>query len=784
VPHGCESRFLMKTAHPRRVLVLENALPVLVMALLLLYTYAFFFVLPYPGMYWEVGGKVTALYRQTNGDPPLRLGDQLVRIGAVSMAQFDGDLRQQVLLDARIGDRIPLVVDRLGERLALEWVMPGPNPAEVRTRLLYIWWLPYLFWGTGTFALLAVRPRAAQRTALVAFNYLTAIWISAGAGLSHSHIWLSPFVFRTAGWLCVPVYLQLNYLFPKSLGALPRWIPLSLYAAIGAIILAEWAQWLPLNSLAYGFLLSALGGLALLAAHWRRHPEQRRDVALVLIGLAVGLMLPSALALFSTLIGSADFVSSLALMALPAIPLGYIYGASRQALSSIGTRSNRVLAYYIYFLLVGVASSLLGLTMERLLDFPGDAAFISLSIAIMAAAGTLTSFARFQRWFDLRVLAIPHPPANLLEVFTERITTSLDQASLVRVLQHEVLPTLLVRQSALLLMREGQPPAVLFTQGLTAAQLPAAGDVPSLAATNPQFRPPSESTSPSANWMRVVLPLRLGNNLLGLWLLGRRDPDDFYASEEMPVLSALASQLAVALHNIMQADRLRQMYQAHVDMRETERIHLARELHDEVLNQLAVLSMNLDDREPSPRFRASYAAIVSNLREMIHQLRPAMLTYGLRAALAEMVDEVASRPGQTPEVVLEIPLSEARYAEQVERHAFRILQQAVENALQHAHARRITVRGRLEDSWLEVLVEDDGLGFELQDAQDLSALVSHRHFGLAGMHERAALVGAQVSIQSDPGRGTRVRLTWFASRAQAALKPGMPLPPSPGGEHH
>ncbi|MCX6027482.1 MAG: hypothetical protein NTY23_14740 [Chloroflexi bacterium] len=92
--------------------------------------------------------------------------------------------------------------------------------------------------------------------------------------------------------------------------------------------------------------------------------------------------------------------------------------------------------------------------------------------------------------------------------------------------------------------------------------------------------------------------------------------------------------------------------------------------------------------------------------------------------------------------------------------------------MQHAHARRISVRGRLEDSWLEVLVEDDGLGFGGQDAQDLSTLVSNRHFGLAGMYERAALVGAQVSIQSDPGRGTRVRLTWFASRPRTAVEPG------------
>ncbi len=758
----------MKPPQSRLLFRLEHALSVVVLAVLLLYTYAFFFVLPYSGMYWEVGGLVTSIYQPPGEDSGLRIGDRILRVGEVPISEFDADLRLQVFAGVAPGERVPIEIERGGQRMMIDWVFPGPNAGEVQTRLLYIWWLPYLFWGTGTFTLLALRPRATQRTSLVSFNYLTALWISAGAGLSHSHIWLSPFVFRTAGWLCVPVYLQLNWLFPKPLGVLRRWIPLAVYLFTGLIIVAEWLRRLPLYSLAFGFLGASVGSLILLAAHWRRHSDQRRQVTMVLVGLAIGLLLPSALALLSTLLGSFDFVGGLALLALPTIPLGYLFAASQQTLSGVGTRSNRVLAYYGYFLLIGISSALLGLGLELLLNFPGDAAVVGLVIAGLVGAVTLTFFGRFQRWFDLHVLAIPHPQANLLELFTERITTSLDQASLVAVLQNEILPTLLVRQSALIWMREGSPPATLFAQGVAAAQIPAAEDVPMLMAGNAAYRAPGEESAIRRAWVRVALPLRLDNNLLGLWLLGRRDPDDFYASQEMPMLSALASQIAVALHNILQADRLRQMYQSHVDMRETERSHLARELHDEVLNQLAVLSMNLDDREPSPRFRASYADIVKNLREMIHQLRPAMLTYGLRAALAEMVDEVAARPGEIPQITLAIPESPARYGEQVEQHAFRILQQSLENALQHAQAKRIWIRGRLEPNSLEIVVEDDGKGFSLQEAHDLGGLVRNRHFGLAGMHERAALVGALVSIHSAPGQGTRVRLTWSAAPSPAA----------------
>jgi signal transduction histidine kinase len=57
-------------------------------------------------------------------------------------------------------------------------------------------------------------------------------------------------------------------------------------------------------------------------------------------------------------------------------------------------------------------------------------------------------------------------------------------------------------------------------------------------------------------------------------------------------------------------------------------------------------------------------------------------------------------------------------------------------------------------------VEDDGIGFELGEAPDLAAFLSRRHFGLAGMHERAELIGARMVVDSKPGQGTRVLVAW------------------------
>jgi len=57
-------------------------------------------------------------------------------------------------------------------------------------------------------------------------------------------------------------------------------------------------------------------------------------------------------------------------------------------------------------------------------------------------------------------------------------------------------------------------------------------------------------------WVRLMLPLKVGEDVLGFWLFGRRDPDDFYSQEELPILKSLADQAAIALSNILQTERL------------------------------------------------------------------------------------------------------------------------------------------------------------------------------------------------------------------------------------
>ncbi len=227
-------------------------------------------------------------------------------------------------------------------------------------------------------------------------------------------------------------------------------------------------------------------------------------------------------------------------------------------------------------------------------------------------------------------------------------------------------------------------------------------------------------------------------------------------------MQGIASQTAIAFMNIEQARLLSALYQADIDRQETERLHLALDLHDQVLNQLAVLAMSVDERGATPEFDEAYQTATRRIREIVSGLRPAMLNYGLRAGLEELVDDAIEIAGDRTLVVVDIPASQVRYPAQVELHLYRIIQQACQNALQHANARNIRISGRLDPDEFDIFVEDDGVGFAAGDRPDLSSLLASRHLGLAGMYERAALVGAEINVRSAPGAGTSIHLAWKA----------------------
>ncbi len=720
-------------------------------AIVMTYTAALFFGKPYVGFEFEGStGEIAQINdRGANGDA-LQLGDILLEVNSVAFDEFLQDLYKPLLVDVEPGDSISLVILRDGTRIPIDWITPGPSPREVVGRLASQWFLPFLFFGFGLATFLFIRPKDARWRLLIAFNYLSAIWLST-TSLSSLHIGLSALVLRSGVWLSVPILLHLHWVFPKPFRRLPAFVNWLVYGIPVLLAVGEWVLIFPRAFFLNGLILALVGTIVLLIAHVILQPGQRREVWLVLLAALLAVM-PivslSVLLLFATNVNT--ILAAGGLIALPLLPGAYFYSTYRRQLGGLEVRTNRIIAFYLYVILLFSSSIVLVPLVATLLNVRGD---LTLGILTAALAGTVTAlvYSPFQRFVEHRVLSIPLPQTKLLRDFSTQISTRLNEQSLIVLLKERVLPTLLIRQSALLRIKDSRPVNALFNVGVAEQDLPKNEDVPTLVAKNNW-----QSGSPWGGWVRLSLPLFVEGNLLGLWLFGRHDPDDTYSQSEIELLETLADQTAIALVNIDQAGQLRALYQANIDRDENERARLARELHDQVLGDLGVMKMTIED----PGIIAGIQKLITTLRETIRGLRPGMLSYGLGPALDELADELNDRRGAKTRVEAEIYPKDGRFDANVELHLFRIIQQACENALRHAQADHLQIQGQITPEGISLSVQDDGIGMDTARVNDLSTLITEGHFGLAGMYERALIVDAKINITSNNGKGTTFQVDW------------------------
>jgi signal transduction histidine kinase len=490
-------------------------------------------------------------------------------------------------------------------------------------------------------------------------------------------------------------------------------------------------------------------------------------VGLLALAILVAVAPSISLGIIS-LFGTFPQAGLLVLLALPIMPGAYFYAIYRRQLGGLELRAHRVIAFFIYGGLLLTLSIPIAFAIGRWFDRPETVITAAILATLLIALATAIIYPFFQRWVEHRVLGMPLPPGQLLELYTARIITSIDTEQLKQVICNEVFPSLLIRESVLLRLDEALNPVPVYTSGVTEKQLPSPAEIPAMLAESGRPRQVgSEAARPlPCPWARLVLALTLERKPVGLCLLGRRDPDDFYAPTEIPVLQALMDQTALALMNIEQSERLLALYKVDMERQEVERSQLALELHDDVLGQMALLSMSVGDAGSSSQFDEAYQSATRRIREIITGLRPTMLNYGLGPALDELADE-ATTPGTSIILEVEPPAAEVRYDPMIELHLFRIVQQACQNALQHADAKTIRITGCLKPEEVDLVTADDGKGFATGVPLDLAILLANKHFGLAGMYERAALIGAKMSVASTPGGGTRVRVVWHPDRGPA-----------------
>lgn len=210
---------------------------------------------------------------------------------------------------------------------------------------------------------------------------------------------------------------------------------------------------------------------------------------------------------------------------------------------------------------------------------------------------------------------------------------------------------------------------------------------------------------------------------------------------------------------------------------ENERRRIALELHDQLGQHLAALSLGLDEARRMVSGEGSRAgergalrtalrlqalqelatAMTVDARNLALELRPPELDdVGLASALETYVTRWSERTRIAADVELSA-IDDARIPSDVGTAIYRIVQEALTNIVKHAHAQHVSVIVEKPDPHVRLIIEDDGLGFDI-DATTQRARAQSR-LGLAGMQERATLVGGTFAVESEPGKGATLYVT-------------------------
>jgi PAS domain S-box-containing protein len=285
--------------------------------------------------------------------------------------------------------------------------------------------------------------------------------------------------------------------------------------------------------------------------------------------------------------------------------------------------------------------------------------------------------------------------------------------------------------------------------------------VPSLR-DDPHALPAAQLLSPRQAYLGA--PMRAKGRVVGvLGVIGRETQQ--FGVEEVALLASIADQVGVAVDNARlygQAEQLAVLQ---------ERDRLARELHDSVTQSLYSANLMVEtarrsaasgQHEQLNSYLARLAEVVQGtlkeMRLLVYELRPPVLVQeGLVAALQKRLDAVEGRAGVDARLLVE---GNVAPAPAVEEALYRIIQEALNNALKHSAARSVAVRIEATGDELRLEVTDDGRGFELKDARDRGGM------GLVTMRERAEGLQGTFEISSTLGQGTTVRVQVPAQAAE------------------
>jgi signal transduction histidine kinase len=738
---------------------------------------------PYSGMeiYWDEDfGRVSAVYPDGPADQAgIMVDDQLLSIDGSPLVQWNnapayrsgirsGDI---VVFELRRGQEtlhIPVTIGNYLEKIAWFW----PN--------FLIHFLAISFWVMGA-AICLFSPANDVRARLLGLGFLLA-GMTATVGFAGG--WNSFWGANVLGiilrvWLG-PVYVAAHLLFPVNSFPKYRKIINNGFGLIasGLTILILVSAWMlspgmltvsdsivvDLRRVAQiFFIISLFVGIALLVYNrvYSKDAEVRRQTSVVLWGNVLGFSPYLIFVVMPYTFFGVQFTSGLtSLVFLVLVPLSYIYVIYQRKLLRVDFVINRFVVLFVFSLLVLIVSILILGVLSLVFTLSPGVLFLGVVVAVLIALPS----AALQRNVQVRVNRVLYGRhydfSTVTAEFSSRLAVTLDRNALFELLTRDLSTQMGIQQAALFLadgdslaQQPAQDETVLIpvedivSQFLLDARTPMRSQY--------LWRAVLESSQKlwrEYDWGELFVPMVFEGQLHGILILGERVSADVYSDMDVRIIATIAYQGALAFENILLVERLRGLTRRLVRVDEDQRKKIARDLHDTVLQDLFFVRQQLS--RDQVELAGHLGNIIDQLRRTIKAQRTALLDQGLELALESLVVDMQSLAGDRSQIIWNNAVDrDLMLTDEQATSIFRIVQEAISNALKHAQAKNINVKIELDPSYqLRVLVDDDGIGiFRTVD-------VRGSQYGMIGMKERALMIGASLDIKSNCGVGTIVTL--------------------------
>lgn len=554
--------------------------------------------------------------------------------------------------------------------------------------------------------------------------------------------------------ISAPLLFHFHITFPVSMGnaVQRRNILRTLYIVAGLASIAWLTQVSPLwqVSMLYtiGLILVAVGVLVF-AYRRRATADGRRRLRVIVFGTLLPTTFVMLFDVLPTLVGLPYRFPTWFLAALLIFnPLCYAYAITRQDVFGVDRLLNRTLVYII--LSLGIFAIYLGpfLLLYRLL--PGNI-FLQMIIvsAVTLFVGWTFDWARkkVQRWVDRLFYGGWYDYPGVVETISDALAHSVEREQIFYVLTRQV-PKLMKLQFADLWIGE------------------------------------SNATFPATPSVQERFRFKFQSEVPAQWAVGPHLDGDDLSHSDRRILNTLARQAEIALNNILLIETLRHQLDEIQESRETlaqtqrkllrsredERARLARELHDNPIQslvgmniQLGLLlnseSIQLPLHEALGEMRTEVRGLTTELRQVCADLRPPMLdALGLGAALRAHAEDWSTEASVKTKLDLVADAILRKLPGEVALNLYRVAQEALTNVARHARASQVIITLHWQEDQLSMQIQDNGRGFTPPDT--FIGLTEQDHFGVVGMRERVDLIGGQWKLESAPEMGTTIEVLW------------------------